>query len=144
MTADVVRFHTIQRVLDEFLQWRAPALDRETLRTYRRCIALFENSIDFHAPTCLAASNAGGQQSRPFCEVFGPEKIPGEIRYFLQDFLGDAVSAELDVLEQAPTIVGDLCSWLEYQGHVPESDLEAAIDDLAAFPPVDHQDSVNA
>jgi hypothetical protein len=140
MAADVVRLHTIQRVLTEFLQWRAPSLDPETLSSYRECLACFEKSINAHAPRALDAPERtiyrrydirGKGYGRQFSEVFGPEKIPREIRYFL----GSAASSSVGVFDHAPTIVADLCSWLEWKGYIPEAEMEAAIDELAASEP---------
>lgn len=152
MTADVVKMHTIHRVMNEFLQWRAPSLDSEALSIYQACLGCFEQSIDAHAPRALDAAERdvyrrdyvqGRGYRRPFSEVFGPEKIPREIRYFLSRFLGNAVAADIEVLEQAPSIVADLCSWLEWKGYIPESEMEAAIDELGALVLGEQQDSVN-
>ena len=49
MTAEVVRMHTIHRVMNEFLAWRAATLDPELGSTYRETLALFERSINAHA-----------------------------------------------------------------------------------------------
>ena len=56
MTAEVMRMHTIQRVMNEFLDWRAPSLHPEELLTYGETIALFEGSINAHASSTLDAS----------------------------------------------------------------------------------------
>ena len=85
MTAEVVRMHTIQRVMNEFLGWRASSLDPEELVTYRETIAFFEGSINAHAVRALgdterriyrAYYERGKGYRRLFSEVFGPEKIP--------------------------------------------------------------------
>lgn len=149
MAADVVRMHTIRRVLNEFLRWRAPSLDTETLSTYHECLVIFENSINAHAPRTLDAPERniyrryyirGKGYERRFSEVFGPEKIPREIRYFL----GSAASSRIDVFNLAPTIVADLCSWLEWKGYIPEAEMEAAIEELGMMAFGGEQDSVNA
>ena len=75
--------------------------------------------------------------------MFGPEKIPAEIRYFLRRFLGKTIPADIDVLERAPNVVADLCSWLVWKGYIPESDMEAAIDELVAHAFGEQQNSVN-
>ena len=152
MTAEVVGMHTIQRVMNEFLDWRAPSLHPEELLTYGETIALFEGSINAHASSTLDASERkiygayyerGKGYRRHFSEVFGPEKIPAEIRYFLRRYLGNTVSADIDVFERAPTVVADLCSWLVWRDYVPESEMEAAVDELGALASSDQQDSVN-
>lgn len=152
MTAEVVRMHTIQRVMNEFLGWRAPALDPEDLVVYRDTIAFFEGSINAHAARALGDTDRriyrayyrrGKGYRRLYSEVFGPEKIPSEIRYFLRRFLGKTIAADVDVLERAPNIVADLCSWLVWKGYIPESDMEAAIDELGAQSFSEQQDSVN-
>ena len=152
MTAEVVRMHTIQRVMNEFLGWRAPALDPEELVVYRETIAFFEGSINAHAARALgdaerqiyrAYYKRGTGYRRRFSEVFGPEKIPAEIRYFLRRFLGKRIPAEIDVLERAPIVVADLCSWLVWKGYIPESEMEAAIDEIGAQTFSEQQNSVN-
>ncbi len=152
MTAEVVRMHTIQRVMNEFFGWRASSLDPEELVTYRETIAFFEGSINAHAVPALgdterriyrAYYERGKGYRRLFSEVFGPEKIPAEIRHFLRRFLGKTISADIDVLERAPTVVADLCSWLVWKGYIPESEMEAAIDELGAQAFSEQQDSVN-
>ena len=152
MTAEVVRMHTIQRVMNEFLGWRASSLDPEELVTYRETIAFFEGSINAHAVRALgdterriyrAYYERGKGYRRLFREVFGPEKIPAEVRHFLRLFLGKTISADIDVLERAPTVVADLCSWLVWKGYVPESEMEASIDELGAQAFSEQQDSVN-
>ena len=152
MTAEVVRMHTIQRVMNEFLGWRAPALDAEDLVVYRETIAFFEGSINAHAARALGDTDRriysayykrGEGYRRLFSEVFGPEKIPSEIRYFLRRFLGKTITADIDVLERAPNIVADLCSWLVWKGYIPESDMEAAIDELGAQSFGEEQNSVS-
>ena len=75
--------------------------------------------------------------------MFGPEKIPAEIRHFRRRFLGKTIAAEIDVLERAPTVVADLCSWLVWKGYIPESEMEAAIDELGAQAFSEQQDPVN-
>ena len=152
MTAEVVRMHTIRRVMNEFLDWRAPSLDPDELYTYRQTIAFFEGSINAHASRGLDGSEKetyrnyyerGKGYRRHFSEVFGPEKIPAEIRYFLRRFLGKTISADIDVLERAPTIVADLCSWLVWKGYISDSEMEAAIDELGALAFSEQQSSVN-
>lgn len=152
MTAEVVRMHTIRRVMNEFLDWRAPTLDPEELHTYRQTIAWFEGSINAHGLRGLDGREKkiyrnyyerGRGYRRHFSEVFGPEKIPGEIRYFLRRFLGKTIAVDVDVLECAPTIVADLCSWLVWKGYIPDSEMEAAIDELGARAFSEPQNSVN-
>lgn len=152
MTAEVVRMHTIRRVMTEFLDWRAPTLEPDEGSTYRETIALFERSINAHGTRALAERDRsiyrayyvrGKGYRRQFSEVFGPEKIPAEIRYFLRRFLGKAVSTDVDVLERAPSVVADLCSWLVWKSYIPEDDMEAAIDELGALGARDQQNPVN-
>lgn len=152
MTAEVVRMHTIRRVMNEFLEWRASSLEPEEALTYRQTIAFFEGSINAHATRALDSAEKkiyrnyykrGEGYRRHFSEVFGPEKIPAEIRYFLRRFLGKTVPADVDVLERAPTIVADLCSWLVWKGYIPDSEMEAAIDALGAQAFSEPQSSVN-
>ncbi len=140
MSAEVMRIRSIRRVLREFLEWRIPTLDPEVHECYRGTLACFEGSIDAHAGRSLAGADKrifrshyipGRGYRRRFTEVFGPEKIPSEIGYFLKNFLyrGDATR---EILESAPAVVADLCSWLVFKEYVPEEALEDVIDDLGA------------
>ena len=45
--------------------------------------------------------------------------------------------------ERAPNVVADLCSWLAWKGYIPESEMEAAIDELGAQAFSEQQNSVN-
>ena len=152
MAAEVVRMHTIQRVMNEFLAWRAPSLEPDEGSCYRETIALFERSINAHGTRSLAARDRkiyrayyvrGKGYRRQFSEVFGPEKIPAEIRYFLRRFLGKTVSADADVLERAPNVLADLCSWLVWKSYIAEDEMEAAIDELGALAAREQQNPVN-
>jgi len=49
MTAEVVRIHTIQRVMNEFLGLRAASLDPEELVTHRRRIHKGPLFLETHA-----------------------------------------------------------------------------------------------
>ena len=122
--------------------------------THRETIAFFEDSgsINAHATRALGDTDRriyrayykrGKGYRRLFSEVFGPEKIPAEIRYFLRRFLGKTIPADIDVLERAPNVVADLCSWLVWKGYIPESEMEAAIDELGAQAFSEQQNSVN-
>jgi len=152
MTAEVVRMHTIQRVMNEFPGWRAPSLDPEDLVTYRETLAFFEGSINAHASRerrdtdrriYRAFYERGKGYRRPVSEVFGPEKIPAEIHFFLRRFLGKTIAVDIDVLQRAPTVVADLCSWLVWKGYIPDAEMEAAIDELGAEAFSEQQNSVN-
>ena len=138
MPAEVVRIHSIRKVFREFLGWRLPTLEPEVVSAYRDCIGLFEASIDRHASRGLAGVERtvfrshympGRGYRHRFSEVFGPEKIPSEIRYFLNRFLARAGASE-DVVNHAPCVVADLCAWLVWRGYVSDELMENAIDDL--------------
>lgn len=152
MAAVVVRMRTIHKVIREFLDWRGPSLESGELALYSGTLKLFIASIDGHGSRRLAglerriyrANYVQGKGYRlRFSEVFGPEKIPSEVRYFLRNFLGRAESANPDIVERAPTIIADLCAWLVWRSYVPESEMEEAIDQVGSAPPQRKQDFVN-
>jgi len=149
MTAEVVRIRSIRRVLKEFLDWRVPTLEPEGLEGYRHALASFEGSINQHASRSLEGVEKrvfknyyvpGKGYRRRFSEVFGPEKIPAEIHYFLNHSLYRDASTE--TLEWAPTVVADLCSWLVWKDYVAEEAVEEVIDGLGVTA-VGSENSVN-
>ena len=151
MTAEIVRIRTIHRVFKEFLDWRGPTLEAGELDTYRETLASFERSINAHGARRLEPSDKsifrthfvpGKGYRRAFSDVFGPEKIPAEIRYFLKDFLF-TMAPRADVIHAAPNVVADLCAWLVFQDYVPDEELEQVIDRIGASTSPRDQDSVN-
>lgn len=146
MAAEVVRIRTIHRVFGEFLNWRGPSLEPDELRRYREVLALFEDGINDHAVECL-----GGADDRPrddavaarrFTEISGPEKILFEITHFLRDSLYD-YSPRADVVDLAPSVIADLCSWLVWKGYVSDSEMEESIDEIGSQEWSPGRDSVN-
>jgi len=152
MAAEVVRMRTIQKVIGEFLEWRAPTLESGELAVYHGTLQLFAASTDAHGGRRLeglerqifrANYQRGKGYRLSFSQVFGPEKIPAEIRYFLRNFLGRAASANPDVVERAPTVIADLCAWLVWRDYVPEDEMEEAIDQIGPSHVELQQDFVN-
>lgn len=151
MTAEIVRIRTIHRVFKEFLDWRGPSLEAGELDTYRETLASFERSINAHGARRLEPSDRsifrthfvpGKGYRRAFSDVFGPEKIPAEIRYFLKYFLFN-MAPRADVIHAAPNVVADLCAWLVFQDYVPDEELEQVIDRIGASTSPRDQNSVN-
>ena len=151
MTAEIVRIRTIHRVFKEFLDWRGPTLEAGELDTYREALASFERSINAHGARRLEPSDKSifrthfvpGKGYRcAFSDVFGPEKIPAEIRYFLKYFLFN-MAPRADVIHAAPNVVADLCAWLVFQDYVPDEELEQVIDRIGASTSPRDQNSVN-
>lgn len=151
MAAEVVRIRTIHRVFKEFLDWRGPSLEPEALRNYREVLDFFELSINQHAVEHLDGGDEGGLHGwlspargsrRRITEIFGPDKIPSEIHRFLRDSLYE-YSPRLEVLELAPNVVADLCSWLVWRDYVSDSLMEEIIDAIGAQGWSHGRDSVN-
>ncbi len=152
MAAEVVRMRTIHKVLREFLEWRTPTLESGELALYSDTLKLFVASIDGHGSRRLAgldrriyrANYVQGKGYRlRFSQVFGPEKVAPEVRYFLRNFLGRSESANPDIVERAPRIIADLCAWLVWRDYVEESEMEDAIDQVGSTPTPRQQDFVN-
>ena len=87
---------TIEVVLDEFLEEQQKRLKPSTGRKYEDIIDLFRSFLDGYAYQSLNKQEnalfdrlyyAEGDEHREFCQVFGPEKIPGSVGEFLNYFM---------------------------------------------------------
>ena len=119
--------------------------------TYRETLASFERSINAHGSRGLEPADKrvfrthfvpGKGYRRAFSDVFGPEKIPSEIRYFLKYFLFN-MAPRADVIHAAPDVVADLCAWLVFQDYIPDEEMEQVIDRIGASTSRQDQNSVN-
>jgi len=124
----------IKAVLAEFLADQRKRLKPKTLSRYESIVALFEASMDGYAyqdldedETALWDSfyDAQGAEHREFCEIFGPEKIPENVREFLGYFMPHKVICGKDLLRAAGRVTKKLCKWLADKGFVAS---DAAVD----------------
>lgn len=117
----------IRRVFEEFLEEQRKRLAPRTLARYRDVLDLLRGYLDGHAHEFLSAPeaarfersyNAGGEEHREFCDLFGPEKIVESLDSFLGYFMIRNVIAGEDLLRAAGTVTKKLSKWLAERGYV--------------------------
>ena len=118
---------TIEAVLDEFLKEQQKRLKSSTMRKYENVIDLFKSSLDGYAYQVLDKQeaalfdrfyNAKGDEHREFCQLFGPEKIPGNVSEFLNYFMIRKVMCGKELKQAAGTVIKKLGKWLQGKGYV--------------------------
>lgn len=118
---------TIEAVLDEFLKEQQKRLKSSTMRKYEDVIELFKSSLDGYAYQVLDKQeaalfdrlyNAKGDEHREFCQLFGPEKIPGNVSEFLNYFMIRKVMCGKELKQAAGTVIKKLGKWLQEKGYV--------------------------
>jgi hypothetical protein len=123
--------NTIKAVLDEFLKEQRKRLKPSTMRKYEDIIDLFQSCLDGYGHQYLDEQegelfdrlyNAGGEEHREFCQLFGPEKIPENVAEFLNYFMIRKVMCGKELLQAAGTVTKKLGKWLMEKGYIqPES-----------------------
>jgi len=118
---------TIEAVLDEFLKEQQKRLKSSTMRKYENVIDLFQSFLDGYAYQVLDEQeaalfdrlyNAKGDEHREFCQLFGPEKIPGNVSEFLNYFMIRKVMCGKELKQAAGTVIKKLGKWLQEKGYV--------------------------
>ncbi len=127
----------IKAVLAEFLADQRKRLKPKTLRRYEAIIELFQSSMDSYAYQYLDEDesalweglfNAGGSEHREYCEIFGPEKIPENVREFLGYFMPRKVICGQDLLRAAGTVTKKLGKWLTAKGYLDADSADGMAD----------------
>lgn len=127
---------TIEEVLSQFLEVSAQRLKPGTMRKYESVVELFTASMNTYGPTTLSAAetvtfeafyNAKGPAHREYCQVFGPEKICGNVDEFLGWFMPRKVMCGEELLKAAGTVTKKLARWLYEQGYVEAESAEAVM-----------------
>ena len=118
---------TIEVVLEEFLKEQQKRLKSSTMRKYEDVIDLFRSFLDGYAYQDLDKQenalfdrlyNAEGDEHREFCQLFGPEKIPGDVSEFLNYFMIRKVMCGKELKQAAGTVIKKLGKWLQEKGYV--------------------------
>jgi len=118
---------TIEAVLDEFLNEQQERLKPSTMRKYEDIIDLFQSCLDGYGHQSLNKQEAAlfdrlyeaeGDEHREFCQVFGPEKIPGSVREFLNYFMIRKVMCGKEMKQAAGTVIKKLGKWLKEKGYI--------------------------
>ena len=121
----------IEQVLQEFLADQKRRLKPATFSKYDSVIDLFISHLNGYAHGLSEAEsalfekhfNAGGDEHREFCQLFGSEKIVENFREFLGYFMVRKVMAGEELKRAAGTVTKKLSEWLLEKGYIS---LEAA------------------
>lgn len=131
---------TIEQVLDEFLADQQKRLKPKTASEYKNVIQLLQDYINNYACQALSKAesalfdryyNAVGNEHRDFCQLFGAEKMPGELGSFLGYFMTSKVIAGGDFKRLSGTVVKKLSKWLAEKGYISEADAQMGEDEGA-------------
>jgi hypothetical protein len=130
---------SISRVLEEFRE-RARLAPR-TLSNYKAVLDLLRSHLNGYAYESLSKAeaalfdqhyDAGGEDHREFCQLFGPEKIVENLGSFLGYFMIRKVMAGEDLKRAAGSVTKKLSKWLAAKGYVSEEDAREGADRGAA------------
>ncbi len=126
----------IQVILGEFLDEQRARLAPRTLARYEDVLDLFRSYLNRYGHESLTRTEAAlfdrgqsgeGEEHLEFCDLFGADKIAGNLNGFLGYFLIRKVVAGEDLLRVAGTVMKRLSKWLLAQGYAsPEDTAESA------------------
>ena len=124
---------TIDAVVEEFLAFQRECLNRTDIDFYTQVLRFFRLSVNGHAHTKLDRDERafwhqyrvpGRGYSRLFSTLFGPEKMPAEVKYFFRHFLGKYAYVGEEFERRAPGILHEFFSWMVREKHIPALDIE--------------------
>jgi len=138
---------TIEQVFAEFLTEQGKRLKPKTLSKYRSIVSLLRHHLNSYGyeglPDKEAALfdrlyNAKGSEHKEFCELFGPDKIVGNLSFFLNYFMVRKVMAGAETKRAAGTVTKQFCKWLAEKGHIKSAEAaegsEAGADAARSLP----------
>lgn len=123
----------IEEVLDEFLSDQEKRLKPKTASGYRDVTQLLKDYMNSYAYQSLSDAesalfdryhNAVGNEHRDFCQLFGAEKILGELGGFLGYFITSKVIAGGDFKRLCGTVTKRLSKWLAEKGYISDEDAQ--------------------
>lgn len=119
---------TINEVFDKFLVDQSARLTKTTFNRYRVVMELFEDYLNGYAYQCLEKEDATLFESKhgdgiEFCEIFGPEKIPG-IDEFLGYFMIRKVAGSKELMKNTGTVMRKLITWLKNHSYIENQDFK--------------------
>ena len=123
---------TISEALQQFLEEQRQRLKPRTFADYEAIIELFQDALNGYAYLRLdeqedALFDELHDQDLEFCDVFGPDKILGNVDEFLGYFLAHKVIAPQELLEMAGTVMQGLARWLQEKGYAQAEKPESAV-----------------
>lgn len=128
---------TIDQVLEEFLAQQRKRLKPRTVSRYEDVLNLLRHHLNGYAYEGLSEAesalfdrhfNAEGEEHREFCQLFGPDKIIGNLGSFLGYFMIRKVMAGQDLKRAAGTVTKKLSKWLAAKGYVSDDEAQAGTD----------------
>jgi glutamine synthetase adenylyltransferase len=125
---------TISEVLQEFLDEQREQLKSRTFAHYEDVIELFQASMNGYAYNYLDEEDGAlfdelyNQHDIEFCDIFGPDKILGNVDEFLGYFMVRKVIASQELLKAAGTVMKKLARWLQEKGYTAAEEAEVAVE----------------
>ena len=126
---------SIKQVLAKYLDDERARLAPKTFGNYAYVIELLEHSLNGYAYQSLDladlerwehAFEAGNEEA--YCDLFGPDKIPGHLVEFLGYFMVRKVMAGEERLRAAGTVTKKLAAWLGSRGYITNEQQAVAIE----------------
>jgi hypothetical protein len=126
----------VEQVFQAFLAEQRARLKPATFAKYKTVISLLESHLDRYAYEGLPKDeralferhfNAEGAQHRQFCQLFGPEMVPGNLGSFFSYFLPNKVLGSPGLTRAAGTVVKKLSQWLVAKGYVADEAAQEAV-----------------
>lgn len=124
---------TIDAVTEEFLALQQEHSSPTEFDLYSQVLRFFKLSINGHAHTKLDKNERtyfqqylvpGKGYSRTLSTLFGPEKMPAEVKYFFRRFLGKYAYVGDEFERRAPGILKEFFAWMVHEKHIPELDIQ--------------------
>jgi len=128
---------TITETLSAFLSEQQDRLSERTYRRYDEIISLLRNCMNNYGPNALDEPETAQWEAAydddpdAFVNLFGPDKIPGQLGEFLGWYMVRKVMAGQELLKAAGTVTKKLSAWLEANGHISETDAAVMADRAA-------------
>jgi hypothetical protein len=117
---------TINQVLDDFLLAQEAHLSGSSIKRYLEVLSYFRSCMDGYGHQWLSDEESElfhreysrDEEAGSFCNLFGPEKILGNLDDFLSWFLVRKTMASKSVMQATPTVLRKLVEWLVEKGYV--------------------------
>ncbi len=128
----------IDQVFEKFLAEQRERLKTKTVSKYEDVVNLLRHHLNGYAYESLSTAesalyerhlNAGGDDHREFCQLFGPDKIIENLGSFLGYFMVRKVMAGQDLKRAAGTVTKKLSKWLAAEGYISDEEAQAGSDE---------------
>lgn len=128
---------SIAEALAAFLAEQKDRLSERTYRRYEEVIWLLRDCMNSYGPNSLDQAEtkqweaAYDDDPDAFVNLFGPDKIPGQLGEFLGWYIVRKAMASQELLKAAGTVTKKLSAWLEATGHISATDAAVMADRAA-------------